>query len=227
MYPKIPGQAQRLTAALASPDSSVRLQAAMTAGSTPARSYVAPLVARGAVESDFAVREMLTWALIHHPRDLVLELIIAELRSASPGALSQALHTISKLGDSRAWSEITPALLHAQHDEVARSAWRAGVTVVPAEQRTDLAVELVRELGRGDRQMHRSLSRALVALDEDARAPLATALRDALAAADAPVIAHVRATERLLADPDAAFALDPVEARQLASAYSGASRAHQ
>lgn len=219
--------AQRLTVALALPDSSARLQAAMTAGSRPHPSYIAPLVARGALEDDFSVREMLTWALIHHPRDLVLDPVLAELRSDSPRAQSQALHTISKLGDSRAWTEIGPALLHAENDDVARTAWRAGVAVVPADKRVELAGELVRELGRGDREMHRSLSRAIVALAEDAHLPLAGALTRALESGDTSVVAHVYATERLLEDPEASFALDPVDARKLGTAFSGTARAHQ
>jgi hypothetical protein len=103
-------------------------------------------------------------------------------------------------------------LLHDADDDVARSAWRAAVVLVPAEERERLADELVAQLGRGDREVRLSLSRALVALGD----VIEPALRKGLASADPEVRAHARATERLLLDPDAAFDLAVDEATRVA-----------
>jgi hypothetical protein len=59
---------------------------------------------------------------------------------------------------------------------------------------------LATQLGRGDRDVQLSLSRALVALGEEAIGPV---LRDAAASADPAVQAHASAAERILRDPDA------------------------
>jgi HEAT repeat protein len=91
-----------LAEALESADPSVRLQAAMDAGSRPDPSFVPVLVERCAVEPDFGVREMLTWALVRNASDETLQLVIGQLDSDLPQARSQALHTLSKIGDPRA-----------------------------------------------------------------------------------------------------------------------------
>ncbi|WP_155121889.1 MULTISPECIES: hypothetical protein [Burkholderia cepacia complex] len=72
-----------------------------------------------------------------------------------------------------------------------------------------MARELVRELGRGDKDLKRSLSRALLMLGDDAMAPL-----DAAAArhTDPAVRVHACASLRLIADPESAFVLDPADA---------------
>ncbi|HET6291586.1 MAG TPA: HEAT repeat domain-containing protein, partial [Amycolatopsis sp.] len=114
---------------------------------------------------------------------------------------SQALHTLSKIGDVTAWPAITRSLLHDADDEVARSAWRAAVVLVPDGERKRLAVDLAEQFGRGDRKVRLSLSRALVALGDE----IEPALRTGLASVDPEVRAHARATERLLRDPDADF----------------------
>lgn len=225
--------AGRLAAALASPNSSARMRAAMTAGTSADPSFLDPLVERCAIEEDFSVRETLTWALTRLPVDLVLPRIIAELGSPSPTARSQALHTISKLGDERAWPAIGPELLHSEDDGVARTAWRAAVAVAPEHERQALATELVAELGRGgstagrgDTELWRSLSRAIAALGDAAAAPLAAAATAAALSGDVARSAHAAATEQLLADPDAGFALAPEDARRLGTAHSGTPRAH-
>ncbi|MGD9607505.1 MAG: HEAT repeat domain-containing protein, partial [Leucobacter sp.] len=58
-----------LRAALSADDSSDRLQAALTAGTRPDEAYLEPLLDRCAVEPDFYVRDMLTWALTRLPRE--------------------------------------------------------------------------------------------------------------------------------------------------------------
>ena len=52
-----------LTTLLEHGEASVRLRAAMAIGTTPDPGFVEALVARCAVEPDFSVRELLTWAL--------------------------------------------------------------------------------------------------------------------------------------------------------------------
>lgn len=168
-------------------------------------------MARCAVEPDFFVRDMLTWALTRLPAERTVPRLLTELRSQRAQARSQALHTLSKIGDSKAWPAITRSLLHDPDDEVARSAWRAAVVLVPAAEREGLATELAAQLGRGDREVRLSLSRALVAL-EDVIEP---ALRTGLDSADPAVRAHARATQRLLHDPDAGFDLAVDEANRV------------
>ena len=72
----------RLRAALHAPNASSRLQAAMSAGTRPADEYVPVLVARCAVEPDFGVREMLTWALVRHDAAVTVDPLIAEREAA-------------------------------------------------------------------------------------------------------------------------------------------------
>lgn len=187
--------------ALNAGDSSTRLRAALAVGTDADPAFVEALVARCAAEPDFFVRDMLSWALTRLPAEVTVPRLVAELRSGNAQARSQALHTLSKIGDPATWPAITRSLLRDADDEVARSAWRAAVVLVPAGERAGLAGELVAQLGRGDRAVRLSLSRALVALG-DVVEPL---LRTASASEDPAVRAHARATERLLRDPDAAF----------------------
>jgi HEAT repeat protein len=154
------------------PDGSVRLRAALTAGSTADPAFVDALVERCGVDADFFVRDMLTWALTRLPADRTVPRLMAELSSPFPQARSQALHTLSKLRDPRARPCVSAALLHDEEDEVARAAWRAAVVLVVAGEEPALADDLASELGRRNRECWRSLTRALVDLGEDARAPL-------------------------------------------------------
>lgn len=70
-----PMETHQLVAALESPDVSVRLAAALRAGSRPLPDYVEALVGRCAVEPDFFVRDMLTWALIRNDQAAVTDLL--------------------------------------------------------------------------------------------------------------------------------------------------------
>ncbi|WP_439957360.1 HEAT repeat domain-containing protein [Nocardia arthritidis] len=191
----------RLLEALSAGDSSTRLQAALAVGTHPDNGFVDALVARCAIEPDFFVRDMLTWALTRFPSEITVPRLRAELRSERSQARSQALHTLSKIGDRDSWPAITRSLLHDADDEVARSAWRAAVVLVPAGEEEGLVAELAGQLGRGDRNVQRSLSRALIALGD----VIEPALRTARASADPAVRAHARATQQLLHDPDAGF----------------------
>ncbi|MBF6133928.1 HEAT repeat domain-containing protein [Nocardia otitidiscaviarum] len=200
-----------LLAGLAAENSSTRLAAALAIGTRRESDAVDALVARCAIEPDFFVRDMLTWALTRYPPELTVPRLRAELRTEAAQARSQALHTLSKIGDRAVWPDITTRLLRDPDDEVARSAWRAAVILVPEAERASLATELGALLGRGDRELQLSLSRALVTLGEVIEPVLDTAA----ASRNAAVLAHARATQRLLHDPDAGFELAIDEARRI------------
>lgn len=187
-----------LRAALAATGSSDRLQAALTAGTYPDPEYVEVLVQRCAIEADFFVRDMLTWALIRHPRELTVPRLLNEL-TATAQARSQALHTLSKIGDPAAWPAITTAMLHDPDADIARAAWRAAVILSPDDEKPALAVELAKELGRGDRATQLSLSRALIDLGETV--PL---VLNAAALSENPLVrAHALETEIMWSDAEA------------------------
>lgn len=201
----------RLLGALGAANSSTRLQAALAAGTHPDPGLIEALVTRCAIEPDFFVRDMLTWALTRFPPEMTVPRLLVALRSERAQARSQALHTLSKIGDGNTWPAITRSLLHDADDEVARSAWRAAVVLVPPGERKRLAAELATQLGRGDRNVRLSLSRALIALGD----VIESALETGSASDDPTVRAHARATKRLLRDPDAGFDPDIDEAKRI------------
>ncbi|WP_053203123.1 HEAT repeat domain-containing protein [Jiangella muralis] len=190
-----------MTKTLAHPRASVRLRAALAMGSRPDPDDVGSIVERCAVEPDFYVRDMLTWALTRHPASVTVPLLVEELGSDVAQGRSQALHTLSKIGDGRAWRAITRSLLSDADVEVARSAWRAAVVLVPDGERGALAAALATQLGRGEPNLQLSLSRALIALG-DAAPPVLAAARTSPVP---EVRAHAIATERLWHDPDTGF----------------------
>lgn len=202
----------RLTAALTDSEPSVRLRAALAAGTHADARLAELLVARCAVDPDFFVRDMLTWALCRLPAEVTVPLLLTELESGISQARSQALHTLSKVGDRSAWPQVS-TLLHDPDDEVALSAWRAAAALVPPGAEAGLAAELAKEFGRGEHAMHRSLSRALAGLG-DAAAPVL----DAAAESSDPLVrAHAEATERLRVDPDSGFTLSLELAKRVAA----------
>jgi HEAT repeat protein len=203
--------AARLPDRLADPQPSVRLQAALAAGTHPRPGDIDALVDRCAVEPDFYVRDMLTWALTRHPESLTVPRLLAELHRPLPQARSQALHTLSKIGDRSAWPAITPELLRDPDDEVARSAWRAAVVLVPEHDRAELASRLVMQFGRGGREVQLSLSRALAGLGDAARGPVT----QATTADDERVRTPALATLRLLDHPEESFEEALHQARRL------------
>lgn len=211
----------QVVGALAARDSSTRLRAALAAGTHPAPELVDALVQRCAIEPDFFVRDMLTWALTRLPAQKTLPKLVAELVSDGAQARSQALHTLSKIGDRAAWPAITRSLLRDPDDEVARSAWRAAVVLAPDAEKSALAAELVTQLGRGDREVQLSLSRAFVDLGEVAEPVLEAAAVDN----DPVVRAHANATQRLLHDPDAGFDLAVDAARRAVALGPGGAEA--
>ncbi len=124
--------ANLLRAALRSTDSSQRLQTALAAGTDPRDEYVPVLVERCAIEPDFYVRDMLTWALTRHPAELTVPLLLGEVLADGSQQRSQALHTLSKIRDPRGWQVITESLLRDPDDDVVRAAWRTAVVLVPS-----------------------------------------------------------------------------------------------
>ena len=97
------GQNAHLVDALAAADPSVRLRAALAVGTRPDPELTDALIDRCAVEPDFFVRDMLTWALCRLPAEITVPRLIRELGSDGSQARSQALHTLSKIGDPIAW----------------------------------------------------------------------------------------------------------------------------
>ncbi|MFG2386503.1 HEAT repeat domain-containing protein [Streptomyces avermitilis] len=191
--------------------SSTRLQAALAVGTAPDPQFIDKLIERCAIEPEFYVREMLTWALTRHPSSMTVPELLHAVRSERAQARSQALHTLSKIGDRQAWPAITRALLTDADDGVARSAWRAAVVLVPEGEEPELAAVLSTQLGRGERETQLSLSRALIALGE----VILPTLRAAMTDLEPRVRQHAIATERLLCDPDAGFESAIEEAKRI------------
>ncbi|QRY62055.1 HEAT repeat domain-containing protein [Gordonia sp. PDNC005] len=199
--------------ALADERASVRLQAAMAAGTDPDSRLLDALIDRCRVEPDFYVRDMLTWAITRLPGASTVPVLVREIGSSVAQARSQALHSLSKVGDHTAWPFITRALLTDADVEVARAAWRAAVILVPADQQAELAAILATQFGRGDTDVHRSLSRAFVELGS-AAAPV---VRFARRSTDPIVRGHAAATEQLMNDPESAFGFDVDAAKRIAA----------
>ncbi|WP_144762137.1 HEAT repeat domain-containing protein [Curtobacterium sp. 9128] len=199
-----------LASYLADPRPMVRLRAVMAAGTEPSPDELELLVEQCAVEPDLQVREMLTWALIRLPAEVVVPRLLRELDRPEPQARSQALHTLSKLHDSAVYPQVAERLTDIDPG-VVRTAWRAAVVLAPAEDRPDLARTLAVQLGHGDRETRLALSRALVGLGAETIAPVLAAAATHRTEA---VREHAADTERLLHDPDAGSALARERARR-------------
>ena len=161
-----------LKSLLESPDKSVRLKAALAAGTYPETEYIEVLVSQCAKEPDFFVRDTLSWALMRHEISKVVERLKSELNSDNPQAKSQALHTLSKIGDKQFYSLITNEHHFDSLDKVAVTAWRAASVLVPDAEKSALTQILVSQLGRGDSDLQFDLTRFLCALGEVIVEPL-------------------------------------------------------
>lgn len=202
------------------PNSSARLRAALMIGSTADPGSAVALIERCAVEPDFFVRDMLTWALIRLPTSVTVPMLLEQLESGVPQARSQSLHTLSKIGDGSVWTAVT-ALLADPDDEVARAAWRTAAGLATEAQRPDLARALTAQLGRGDSDTRLSLSRALITLGDAGIAAVASS-----AESRAPdVRAHAADTMRLLRDPDSSMGTSMHSAQRVSAL--GAERTRQ
>jgi hypothetical protein len=136
-----------------------------------------------------------------------------ELDSGRAQARSQALHTLSKIGDRSTWAWITRDVLRDPDEDVARTAWRVAVALAPEDEqrRRHLVDDLITQFGRGGHDVQLSLSRALVALGD----VVEPALQRAAAAPDPAVAAHARSTALLLQDPEVGFAAALHEAERV------------
>lgn len=164
-----------LEAMLASADQSVRLKAALAAGTYPQLSFVEILLSQCRHEPDFFVRDTLSWALMRQDRETVMAKLIPELTSPVAQARSQAVHTLSKIGDKKNYPLISRELLLDQEDSVASTAWRAASVLVPEEEKSALVAVLVSQLGRGDSDTQFALTRFLCAIGDQIVAPLEAA----------------------------------------------------
>ena len=123
-----------LRSLLDSPDQSVRLKAALAAGTYPEPDFIEILITQCAIEPDFFVRDTLSWALMRNDIPRVVKRLETELQSANVQAKSQAIHTLSKIGDKNNYSLITDEMLFDADDFVAATAWRAASVLVPDDQ---------------------------------------------------------------------------------------------
>jgi hypothetical protein len=164
---------------LASPDQSVRLKAALAAGTYPEVEFIEVLISQCAIESDFFVRDTLSWALMRNDVAKVVELLETELQSANPQAKSQAIHTLSKIGDKANYSLITDEMLFDPDDFIASTAWRVASVLVPDDQKEILVKKLITQLGRGDSDTQFGLTRFLCALGDCIVQPLTEASKSA------------------------------------------------
>lgn len=160
---------------LASPDQSVRLKAALAAGTYPEIEFIEVLISQCAIESDFFVRDTLSWALMRNDVAKVVERLKTELQSSNPQAMSQAIHTLSKIGDKTNYSLITDEMLFDPDDFIASTAWRVASVLVPDGQKVILVKKLITQLGRGDSDIQFGLTRFLCALGECIVKPLTEA----------------------------------------------------
>jgi HEAT repeat protein len=166
-----------LESMLASADQSVRLKAALAAGTYPQLGFVEILISQCRHEPDFFVRDTLSWALMRQDRDAVMEKLIPELTSPVAQARSQAVHTLSKIGDKKNYSLISNQLLLDQEDSVASTAWRAASVLVSEEEKSALVAVLITQLGRGDSDTQFALTRFLCAIGDAILEPLKEAAK--------------------------------------------------
>ncbi len=164
-----------LESMLASPDQSVRLNAALAAGTYPEPHFIEILVAQCAIETDFFVRDTLSWALMRNDVSAVVERLKVELKSNNPQGKSQAIHTLSKIGDKKNYSLISDGMLFDPDDFIASTAWRAASVLVPEEEKSALVTKLLTQLGRGDSDVQFALTRFLCAIGDQILDPLTDA----------------------------------------------------
>ena len=164
-----------LRALLDSPDQSVRLNAALAAGTYPEDDFIEVLISQCAIESDFFVRDTLSWALMRNDVAKVVKRLKIELQSPNLQAKSQAIHTLSKIGDKTNYPLITDEMLFDSDDFIASTAWRVASVLVPEDQKPNLVTKLITQLGRGDSDVQFGLTRFLCALGDYIISPLTEA----------------------------------------------------
>lgn len=168
-----------LRSLLDSPDQSVRLKAALAAGSYPEEEFIEVLISQCAIETDFFVRDTLSWALMRNDISQVVARLKTELQSSNLQAKSQAIHTLSKIGDKANYPLITDEMLFDPDDFMAATAWRVASVLVPDDQKANLVKKLITQLGRGDSDTQFGLTRFLCAIGECIVEPLTAASNSA------------------------------------------------
>lgn len=202
-----------LKSSFAATDPSARSAAAMAAGTHAAVADLDVLLDQCVIEEDFQVREMLTWALVRLPPQVVVPRLVAELAHEVPEARQQALHTLSKIGDKSVWPRAEERLGDSD-PAVRRTAWYACVALVPEDQQSGLAQRLATEFGKGDAETMLSLSRALLGLEPGLGSKEFEAILAKAESSDEQAIAaHAAATRELLADPASGYAISSKLAR--------------
>lgn len=199
-----------LASYLTDPRPAVRLRAVMAAGTTPSVDDLELLVEQCAVEPDLQVREVLTWALVRLPAEVVVPRLVGELERPEPQARSQALHTLSKIRDGSVYPQVAERLSDVDPG-VARTAWRAAVLLAPESAHPEVARTLAVQLGQGDPETRLALSRAIAGLGAEVAGPVLAAAAEHRNDA---VREHAAETLRLLDDPDAGSALAVARARR-------------
>jgi len=156
---------------------------------------------------------MLTWALIRNNHSQVIERITPELKSPIPQARSQALHTLTKIGDQSTFPLVSKNLMFDSDDIVAMTAWRAASLLVPENQAKVLIPALLSQLGRGSHEVQIALSKCLCNLGEAILEPLKAAGRS-----EKEIIQeHVSFTLRLYENPELARKLGSDYADRIAT----------
>jgi hypothetical protein len=105
----------------------------------------------------------------------VVERLHRELESSNPQGKSQAIHTLSKIGDKKNYFLISDAMLYDPDDFIASTAWRAASVLVPEEEKPVLVAKLLTQLGRGDSDVQFALTRFLCAIGDQILDPLTEA----------------------------------------------------
>ncbi len=154
------------------PERGVRLRAAMDGGTLHDPQVTSTLVSRVGVETDFHVRECITWALVQHG-EAATPAVLSLLTSEDPHARQQAAHVLSKIGDP-SHVPLLLAVVANENPDVAIKAYRAAASTGSP----DVVQPLVARLGDGDGEQRDALSNALQQLGAPAVKALIPALQD-------------------------------------------------
>ena len=190
---------RRLVDLLGDADADIRLRAALELGEDRRAEAAAALVERFGRERDFAVREMLTWAVLR-VRAAALPLVREALGSHRWLARLQATHTLSKVADPGDAERLIPLVGDPVDVVAARAYWAVAQcgdpVAIPA---------LIAELSRGSAEHRNSLLVALCSFG----AAAVPALRGAVRHGGVPQVrSHAADTLAYLGSPVADPAID-------------------
>jgi HEAT repeat protein len=151
-------------------DHNVRASVVLELGKQCEASTVSSLIQALRVEQEFFVREYITWALVRM-RDVAVVPLIALLKDNNPVVRHAAAHTLSKIGDGRAFEALIEALQDDDTTVVSKAAFALGrignVKAIPT---------LVTLLGHDRPEFRSSLGSVLETFGDDAVNPLIQAL---------------------------------------------------